>query len=286
MSSTATHSQMAQSTSWAAVLHPVRIGTHLWGLRELIGQLTRRELETLYRGSVLGVLWALIQPLALLGVYAIFFLYLLDRQPDAPVSGDARLVLGMFCALLFFNLFIEAISRAPQLVMGNPSYVKRIVFPLEVLPLSVLGALLVNFAVGAGVLLIGRWILLGSVPWTACLLPLVLLPFLLLTCGLSWVLASLGVFLRDVAQLIRAITVPLMFLTPIFWSLDMAPASMKGWLLLNPLTPGIESARAVAVAGELPNWGMLGVFTGVAALIAGGGYAWFMRTKSGFADVI
>ena len=163
----------------------------------------------------------------------------------------------MFLGILVYTFFAEAVTRAPQLVLSNPGYVKRVVFPLEVLPLSVALALLLNLVIGFVLLLVADLVFLGAIPVTAFWLPALLLPLFLLTMGASWFLASLGVFLRDIPQIVRALTLVLMFLTPIFWEIEMAK-ELEPWIYLNPLTCVVVPAKQALIRGEAPDLALLG----------------------------
>jgi len=161
-----------------------------------------------------------------------------------------------------------------------------VVFPVETLSLVTVLAALFNSAINLAVLLLALVVFNGSVPWTALLIPLVILPLVLLIVGLSWFLASLGVFIRDVGQTINIITTVLMFLSPVFYPLDAVPERFRSIILLNPLTFIIEQSRAVLIWGDLPNWSGLLIYSGTSLVIAYMGYIWFQKTRKGFADVL
>ncbi|MCB9871435.1 MAG: ABC transporter permease [Planctomycetes bacterium] len=275
-------------TAWRVCLNPLRTAAELWRRREVIVQLSRSEIDLTYRGSLLGVSWMAIQPLVLLAVYATVFLGL---WPPARGSDDdhVKFVLGMFCGIVVYTLFSDVVTRAPMLVLGNPSYVKRIVFPLEVLPVSTLSAALLNLGVGLLILLGGVLLLTDGLSPAMLLLPICLLPLVLFTLGLSWFLASLGVFVRDVQQAVRAVMLPLFFISPIFWTLNGALAIAPEhhmWTRLNPLTTIIESFRRVLIYRLPPDWLPFATVTLLSLLVFICGYAWFMKTRHGFADVL
>jgi lipopolysaccharide transport system permease protein len=183
-------------------------------------------------------------------------------------------------------LFAETLNRAPGLILNNVSYVKKIVFPLEILPAVTICAALFHALVSVFVLAIVFILLNGYLQWTAMFLPLVLIPLIVLTLGIAWGLASLGVFLRDVAQPIGLIMTVLLFASPVFYPLTALPEFMRPWLMLNPLTFVIEQARAVLIFGQLPNWTGLAIYSLVSVAIAWMGYAWFQKTRKGFANVL
>jgi lipopolysaccharide transport system permease protein len=161
-----------------------------------------------------------------------------------------------------------------------------VVFPLEILPVVSLGAALFHSLVSLGVLLAAFAIFNGYLHWTAVLIPLVMLPLVILTLGFAWMLASLGVFLRDVGQTIGIITTVLMFLSPVFYPVTAVPERFLPFIMANPLTFIIEQAREVLIWGHLPNWTGLGIYTLAATVVAWAGYAWFQKTRKGFADVL
>jgi lipopolysaccharide transport system permease protein len=192
----------------------------------------------------------------------------------------------LFAGLLVFNFFSECVNRAPGLILANTSYVKKVIFPLEILPVVTLGAALFHCGVSALVWFLFYMILFGVPPLTALLFPVVLLPLIFLTVGVSWLLASLGVYLRDVAQVVGVATTILLFLSPIFYPISALPENFQTLLLFNPLTHVIEQTRAVLFFGKLPNWTMYFISLTGGVVVAWLGYAWFQKTRKGFADVI
>ncbi|HLU38632.1 MAG TPA: ABC transporter permease, partial [Planctomycetota bacterium] len=257
----------------------------LWHTRQVIAQLGRRQVVSRHRGSMLGVLWTVLNPLLLLVVYTLFFTVF--RPVASAVNDRVAFVLSLFTGMIVFGVFSETVSKAATTITGNPNYVKKVVFPLETLPAADLWASLVHAAVNVGVLLAATVTLRGSVPWTALLLPITLPPLLLLTLGIAWIVASLGVYVRDVGTSIGVVLTALMFLTPVFYSVDDVPSEpARAALRLNPLTDIVETTRSVLLRGDLPDWGRLAFAYVLAALIAQIGWAWFRATKRGFADVL
>jgi len=192
----------------------------------------------------------------------------------------------LFVGMIVLNLFSEVINRAPGLILANVNYVKKVVFPIQVLPIVTMGAALFHSFVSLGVLLAAFALFNGYLFWTAVFIPLVLLPIVILTLGLSWLLASLGVFLRDVGQTIGIITTVLMFLSPVFYPITAVPERFRPFIMANPLTFIIEQAREVLIWGHLPNWMGLGIYTIAATMVIWLGFAWFQKTRKGFADVL
>jgi lipopolysaccharide transport system permease protein len=173
-----------------------------------------------------------------------------------------------------------------SLILSNVNFVKKVVFPIEILPVIAMGAALFHTFISLGVLLLTFAIFNGYLHWTAIFITMVLLPLVILTIGLAWILASLGVFARDVGQSIGIVTTVLMFLSPVFYPVTAVPESFRTFILANPLTFIIEQAREVLIWGHQPEWIGLSIYTLVAVFIAWVGYAWFQKTRKGFADVL
>ena len=271
-----------QPTSLAA------LGRSLLHHRQLIIQMTFREVAGRYKGSALGLAWSFFIPVLMLAIYTFVFSEIF-RIRWGGVGGDdskTQFAVLLFAGLIVLNLFNEVANRAPALIVTNVNYVKKVLFPIEILPVVVMGAALFHSLISLGVLVLAFAVFNGFVQWTLVFIPLVLLPLVILTTGLSWILASLGVFLRDVGQTIGIITTVMLFLSPVFYPLTAVPERFRPIIMMNPLTFIIEQARAVLIWGNLPNWWGLGVYTAAAVLVAWAGYAWFQKTRKGFADVL
>jgi lipopolysaccharide transport system permease protein len=272
-----------QSASLAA------LPASLWRARHLVVQLARREVLGRYRGSVLGIAWSFFQPLLMLAVYTFVFASVLQLRwgvhGDAPESR-AEFAIVLFVGIIVHGLFAEVLTRAPLLIVGNANFVKKVVFPLEVLaPVSLVAALF-HALVSLCVLLLAYLVVHGTVCWTAVFLPLVLAPLVVLTLGCAWVLAALGAYVRDVGQVIGMLMTVLMFLSPVFYPVTALPASVRPLILANPLTLIIGQARDVLIWGRLPDWTALAVYALVAFAVAWAGFAFFQKTRKGFADVL
>jgi len=254
--------------------------------RGLVWTMVRREVAGRYRGSVMGLLWSLFNPIFMLTVYTFVFSVVFKARWNVGSDSRTEFALMLFAGLMVFSLFSECLSRAPGLVVGNSNYVKKVIFPLDILPWVALGSAFFHFAVSLAVWLIAFVFIFGWPPLTILLLPLVLLPLVLLTLGLSWLLASLGVFLRDVGQVVAVLIPVLMFMSPIFYPMSALPENFQAYLLLNPLTLIIEQARGVMYLGQLPELRPLAVHGAVSLLIFWLGFAWFQKTRKGFADVL
>ena len=201
-------------------------------------------------------------------------------------ESKTQFAVVLFVGMIVHGLFAEVLNRAPGLILGNVNYVKKVVFPLEILPIISMGTALFHSLVSLLVLLIAFMIFNGYLHWTAILTPFVLLPLVILILGLAWILASLGVFLRDVGHTIGIITTVTMFLAPVFFPVNALPEEFRPLIMVNPLTLIIEQSREVLIWGHLPDWEGLGIYTLIATVMAWAGYAWFQKTRKGFADVL
>lgn len=258
----------------------------LWRHRDLVTALTRREIAGRYRGSMMGMLWSFINPVCMLAVYTFVFSVVFKARWSAGTESRTEFALVLFAGMLVFGLFSECINRAPGLILAHVSYVKKVVFPLEILPFVSLCTALFHLLVGVFVWLIFHLALFGTLHPTLLLFPLVLLPLVLFTMGLSWMLAALGVYLRDVGQVIGLFTTALLFLSPVFYPVSALPAEYRTLLHLNPLTPVIEQTHQVLFWGRLPDFGNWALALLAGSLIAWLGFAWFQKTRKGFADVL
>lgn len=277
----------AQGPGLWGLLNPVGMVRNLWGHRHLALQLARRDIVGRYRAAQLGMVWSVLTPLILLGIYTFIFAVVFKAKWGRTASESrAEFALTMFCGMLVFNLFGEVVTRAPMMVVSYPNYVKKVVFPLETFVVSGLLTALFNMLVGFAVWLAGTVLLIGLPPMTAVWLPLVLVPICLLTCGVGWVLASLGVFIRDVGHVVVLAVQVLFFMTPIFYRIEAVPAAYQRFLRINPLAHVVEDARRVLMWGSPPDWRWWLPSVAASAVLALLGYAFFMKSKRAFSDVI
>jgi len=265
---------------------PREIAASLWRNRELIAALTKREVIGRYRGSTLGILWSFFNPVFMLTVYTFVFSVVFKARWNTASDSKTEFALVLFAGLLVFNIFAECFNRAPALIVTNANYVKKVVFPLEILPWVTLGSALFHGTISLSAWLIFYFLFFGTPPATALALPLVLAPLLLLTMGISWSLAALGVYLRDVTQFVSISTTILMFMSPIFYPTSNLPTEYQHLLLINPLTYVIEQARGVLIFGKLPEIKFFTIYSTASSFIFWLGFAWFQKTRRGFADVI
>ncbi len=282
-----THSLTAINPHAAQPTSLVALGKSLWRNRQLIVQMTKREVVGRYKGSALGLAWSFFNPVFMLTVYTfVFSVIFKSRWGVGGEESKTQFAVVLFVGMIVHGLFAEVLNRASSLIISNVNYVKKVMFPLEILPVIVMGAALFHSLISLGVLLAAFALFNGYLHWTAIFTPLVLLPLVILTLGLAWMLASLGAFLRDVGQTIGIITMVLMFLAPVFYPVTALPVEFRPWLMANPLTFIIEQAREVLIWGRVPDWTGLGAYTVVAMAITWAGYAWFQKTRKGFADVL
>jgi len=257
-----------------------------WKNRSLIKILVIREVLGRYKGSIFGILWSFFNPVFMLIVYTFVFSVVFKTRWGSGGDSKTEFALILFAGLIIFNLFAECLNRSPGLILANVNYVKKVVFPLEILPLVSLGSALFHALIGLVVWLVAYCIFFGAPHLTVLLFPLVILPLLFFILGISWVLASLGVYIRDVSQFVGMAVTVLMFLSPIFYPITAIPERYQFLIQLNPISPAIEQIRQVLFWGEVPNLDIWAIYLLASLTIALLGFAWFQKTRKGFADVV
>ncbi len=262
--------------------------TSLWRSRHLIWELTSREIKQRYRGSYLGGVWSILNPLIMLVIYTFVFSYVFQaRWPTMKMGGSNwEFALILFAGLVPFNLFSEVGNRSPLLIVNSPSYVKRVVFPLEILPVVNLLVAFITLLINTAVLMVGAAVLLGTISPTAYQLLLVFPVLILLNLTTGWLLSALGVYIRDIAQGMIFFIQMMMFLSPVFYSPASIPARFQGIYQINPLTFIITSFRQTVLWGENIHWGQWALWLGILSLTSYVSYRIFLRAKRGFADVL
>ncbi len=256
--------------------------------RYLIMQMTKREISHRYRGSVLGFAWSFLNPLLMLVVYTFVFSVVFKARWGSGAVEESRIdyAITLFAGLIVFNLFAEIMNRAPNLILGNANYVKKVIFPLEILPLVSIGVVLFHSFISVLVLMTTQIIFKGYIPFTAIYLPLILLPLLVTGLGVSWFLAAITVYIRDAAQIIGVVTTVLMFVSAVFFPISALPEKYQVIVLLNPVAAIVSESRNALIFGLTPNWALLGLMLILGLFVAVGGYWWFQKTRKGFADVL
>lgn len=255
--------------------------------RSLIRQMMARDVVGRYQGSAFGLMWSLVNPLFMLIIYAFVFSVVFNARWGVEQNESrGQFALVLFAGLILHGFVAECLIKAPRLILDHSSYVKRVVFPLEILSFVLVGSAFFHACITYVVLLAGLLVFRGGLPPTAILLPLVVAPLALGLLGVVWLLSAIGVFVRDLQQLIGMLVTALLFLTPIFFPASALPKNFQPWLNVNPLTLFVEESRAVLIWGRIPDWHSLAFAYAVAAAVAWVGYWVFQRTKKGFADVL
>jgi lipopolysaccharide transport system permease protein len=266
---------------------PMAMIKSLWRNRQLISQMIRRDVNSRYRGSLIGLAWSFVNPLLMLIVYTFVFSVVFKARWNVKVEeSKTDFALILFAGMIVFNVFAEIVNRAPGLIVSNVNYVKKVVFPLEILSWVSLGSVLFHNFVSLIVLLLVQLILNRSLPWTVIFFPIVLLPLAFACLGITWFLAAIGVFLRDIGQITPVITTVFLFFSAVFYPLSALPLRYQNLLRLNPLILIISESRNVLIYGVLPDWFSLSIALLLGFAIAVTGFWWFQKTRKGFADVI
>ena len=268
-------------------ISPFQLVRSLIRYRQLLIELAWRETIGRYKGSMFGLLWSLFIPLMMLGIYTFVFSEIFkSRWGAGTYTSKTAFAVMLFAGLIIFNLFSECISRAPGIVLSNQNYVKKVVFPLEILPCVTVLSALFHSVISIGVLLVFEFIGFGRIPLTVFLVPLILIPFVLFVLGVTWWLSATGVYLRDVGQTIGIFITGLMFVSPIFFPLSSFPVRWRFLANFNPLTYPIEQMRSLVVMGQPLVWSDWASYLAFTVVFAWLGFAWFQKTRKGFADVL
>ena len=260
----------------------------LWqlpGRLDLIVSLTKRELMSRYRGSILGFLWTLVTPMVMIAIFTIIFAGIFKAKFGVS-SSQWDYALYLFCGLLPWNAFQESVQLSSSTIVAHANLVKRVVFPLETLPVSLTLAAVVNQLFGTLVLVAVDALLRREIHPTIIYLPLILVPQIIATFGAAWLVASFGVFVRDMVQGVALVLMAWMYLTPIIYPESLVPESYRRVINLNPFTPLIRNYRRIILDGAGPDWQGLAYFLVFALIIFLFGYWWFARTRKSFADVV
>jgi lipopolysaccharide transport system permease protein len=268
-------------------ISPTEMIASFWRNRSLIFNLAKREVVGRYRGSVMGIAWSFFNPLFMLVIYTfVFSVVFKSRWGIAAQESKIDFAVMIFIGMIIHGLFAECINRAPGLILSNVNYVKKVVFPLDILPWVAFGSALFHAAVSLLVLNFAQLIFMGHIPFTALLFPVVMLPLVFATIGFAWLLSSLGVFMRDIGQITAIITTVLLFISGVFFKISGLPEPYRTWMGFNPLAVIIEEGRNVLVLGNLPDPVKWCAMMALGLFIAWAGFAWFQKTRRGFADVL
>ncbi len=254
--------------------------------RGLIYQMTKREVIGRYRGSMLGIAWSFFNPLIMLAVYTVVFSVVFNAKWGVGSNSKTEFALVLFIGMIVHSVLAESMNNSPTLMLRNVSYIKKVVFPLEVLPWVVMGSILFHTFISLVVWGLFYVVVNQTVQWTIVFLPLVFIPLILFSLGVSWMIASLGVYIRDIGQMTSVLTTILLFLSPIFYPASRLPEPYQTIIYLNPLTFVIEQSRDVLMWGHMPNWSGLIIAFSVSVITMWLGFIWFQKTRKGFADVV
>jgi len=274
--------------SLAQLLSPITLIGNMRANSSLVMQFSKRELMAKNKGSSLGIVWTIAHPLIMLAVYTFVFAVVWQaRWGVGEGESKAQFAISVFCGLIVFDVFASCVGPSTSLIVYNSNFVKKVIFPLEVLPVSLLGAGLCVGAISTSILLIANAVFNSKVSETMYMFPLVLIPLMAWTMGLSWLVASLGVYLRDLRQIVTGVLLPVFFFaTPIFYPPERVPEEF-GWIVTwNPLAPVIDASRRTLLYGQVPDWTALGVVTLAGLIVLQLGFAFFMKSKRSFADVL
>jgi lipopolysaccharide transport system permease protein len=266
-------------------LSPLALGRSVRHHRELLLELVKRDVLQRYRGSIGGVFWSLLQPVLALALFTFVFSRIFHaRWPGVGEAGTAHVPIMLFAGMLLYTLLSENLTRATGLIAAHANYVKRVVFPLELLPLATALGIGLHALIQLAVWLLALILMTGTLHWGLLWAPLMLLPLFVLVLGLSWLLAATSVFVRDLAQLVPLLTSALAFLAPVFYPLGAVPEPARSWIALNPLSFVVEQMRAVVVLGETPQAQGWALYAGVALAVGWLGFVVFQRMRPGLAD--
>jgi len=266
--------------------NPIRMLNGLVEHQHLIRTLIKRDIQERYRGSVLGMSWSLFHPVVMLLIYTFVFSFVFKARWNTGSSDTSEFALVLFPGMIAHSLLAENLSRAPSLVLSNVNYVKKIVFPLDILPLAAFGTTLFHSLISLLVWSTFYIFVHHSFQLTALYLPLILLPLAFYCIGFAWIFSALGVFIRDIGQVTSILSTVLLFLSPIFYPVSNVPERFQVFMYMNPLTLIVEQIRDVLIWGVEPNWYALALTTGASIMIAGIGFMVFQKTRPGFADVL
>lgn len=254
----------------------------------LTSQMTARAIQERYRGAILGLAWSFLTPLMMLFVYTFIFSTVFQSRWPGTVDEGSKLQFAvlLFSGLSLYGFMSEVLLQSSGIIINHTNYVKKVVFPVVVLPVVVTMSALFNLGISLIILIVFQAISQHFIPLTTLYLPLIILPLVLCLLGLSWFIASLGTYLRDINQIITPIVTALLFLGPILYPMSALPAVAQKYMYLNPLSFPVEQVRDVVIWGTPPNWTGLAIYSSVSTLIFTAGILWFNRTKKGFADVL
>lgn len=273
-------------TSDQRFVHPTMVFRVPFENRNLIRQMSKRAIAGRYRGSIIGLAWALLYPILMLCVYTFVFSVIFGARWPNLGQSKFEFAMVLFAGMIVHALFAECLVSSPGLVVGNTQYVKKVVFPLEILPWVTICNALFQALMSTIVLVVFFMCVHLRINWTVIFAPLVVLPLVVFTAGVSWYLAAVGVFIRDVGQIAGILATVLLFMSPIFYPVEALPEMLRPYIYCNPLTFIIEQFREIVIWGKPPNWIGLIAYMCIGTTFAWTGLLWFQRTRKLFADVL
>jgi len=235
----------------------------------------------------LGILWSFVFPLLMLVIYTFVFSVVFESKWGTNV-GESKVdfAIILFAGMTVFGLFSEVVNRAPSIIVSNVNYVKKVVFPLEIFPIVLLSTAFIQFSISCGILLFAILVFKQTIPWTVVFIPLVVFPLCLISLGLAWILSAVGVYLRDIGQILNVGVTALLFLSPIFYPVSAVPEKFRAMFQYNPLSYIVEDFRRVAIWGQMPHWGNWLLWSGIGLIFSMVGFYLFKKLRKGFADVL
>lgn len=252
--------------------------------RHILLQLSKRYIQERYRGSILGIVWSLINPLLMLAIYTLVFTVIFEAR--IPIETSHPFALWLFVGLILHMFFMECLSQATTIITRNSNYVKKVIFPLNILVPAITISALFQLVIGITILLAATSYLGYTIPLTIIFVPVILVPFIILTVGISWFIASIGVFIRDITHIIGLLGTVLFFISTILIPPKIIPELYRPLIYLNPLSYVTDFMREVVIMQQVPVLEHYLVFCAISVLIGVSGYLWFEKTKKGFADVL
>lgn len=252
----------------------------------LLRQLVKKDIQQRYQGSILGMLWSFIVPILMLVIYTFVFSEVFQAKWDIDTSDKYQFALVLFCGLSAFNMVAEVMNRSTILIVSNTNYVKKVIFPLEILPVVITCSALFNCVISFAILIVAKLVLYHNVSSTLYLIILAMIPLIVMSVGLGLFISALSVYLKDVGNIISVLVTVLMYMSPVFFPLSAVPEKFRGICEANPMTYIIENFRNVVLHGKCLDWKFYGISCVVALGIYLFGKVVFMRAKEGFADVL
>lgn len=265
---------------------PAAMLSSMFRHRELLWELVKRDFIGRYKGSMLGVVWSLFNPLLMLAIYTIVFSVAFKARWGTGEESKVTFAIVLFSGMIVHNLFAECLNRAASLITNHPNYVKKVVFPLEILSWMALLSALLHFFVSFGVLLVFCLLADVAIHISVLLIPIALFPLILMLLGFSWIFSSFGVYLRDLPHVVGVITTVALFLAPVFYPIEALPEAYRPFLMWNPITLPVIQLRDLMLWGKLLHWDEWAISLSVGILVCISGYWWFQKSRRGFADVL